>query len=136
MTKFTLTLIATLGMYCTLQAQSLRGTISDAQGNPLPGASVVADGTNGQFADADGAYVLSLSPGTHTVQFSYIGYISQTKEVTMGNEDQTLNVSLDDDAVLIEDAVVVGYGVQRKESHGQHCQSRFEANHWGANTVI
>ena len=93
MTKFTLTLIATLGMYCTLQAQSLRGTISDAQGNPLPGASVVADGTNGQFADADGAYVLSLSPGTHTVQFSYIGYISQTKEVTMGTEDQTLNVS-------------------------------------------
>ena len=72
MTKFTLTLIATLGMYCALQAQSLRGTISDAQGNPLPGASVVADGTNGQFADADGAYVLSLSPGTHTVQFSYI----------------------------------------------------------------
>ena len=55
MTKFTLTLITTLGMYCTLQAQSLRGTISDAQGNPLPGASVVADGTNGQFADADGA---------------------------------------------------------------------------------
>ncbi|MGB2015373.1 MAG: carboxypeptidase-like regulatory domain-containing protein, partial [Flavobacteriales bacterium] len=115
MTKFTLTLIAALGMYCTLQAQSLRGTISDAQGNPLPGASVVADGTNGQFADADGAYVLSLSPGTHTVQFSYIGYISQTKEVTMGNEDQTLNVSLADDAVLIEDVVVVGYGVQRKK---------------------
>ena len=115
MTKFTLTLIATLGMYCTLQAQSLRGTISDAQGNPLPGASVVADGTNGQFADADGAYVLSLSPGTHTVQFSYIGYISQTKEVTMGTEDQTLNVSLADDAVLIEDVVVVGYGVQRKK---------------------
>ena len=82
MTKFTLTLIAALGMYCTLQAQSLRGTISDAQGNPLTGASVVADGTNGQFADTDGAYVLSLSPGTHTVQFSYIGYIRQTKEVT------------------------------------------------------
>ena len=73
MTKFTLTLIATLGMYCALQAQSLRGTISDAQGNPLPGASVVADGINGQFTDADGAYVLSLSTGTHSVQFSYIG---------------------------------------------------------------
>ena len=115
MTKFTLTLIATFGMYCALQAQSLRGTISDAQGNPLPGASVVADGTNGQFTDADGAYVLSLSPGAHTVQFSYIGYISQTKEVTMGTEDIVLNVSLADEAVLIEDVVVVGYGVQRKK---------------------
>ena len=101
-------------MYCTPQAQSLRGTIQMPKAIHF-GASVVADGTNGQFTDADGAYVLSLSPGTHTVQFSYIGYISQTKEVTMGTEDQTLNVSLADDAVLIEDVVVVGYGVQRKK---------------------
>ena len=96
-------------------AQNLNGAVLDAKGMPLPGASVVADGSNGQFTNSDGRFSLSLSAGTHQVNFSYIGYVAQTKTITMTDSDMILNVTLAEDAVLIEDVVVVGYGVQRKK---------------------
>jgi len=96
-------------------AQNLNGAVLDAKGMPLPGASVVADGSNGQFTNSDGRFNLSLSAGTHQVNFSYIGYVAQTKTITMTESDMILNVTLAEDAVLIEDVVVVGYGVQRKK---------------------
>lgn len=115
MMRNALTLMSACLWVALAQAQSLSGVIQDSNGTPLPGASVVADGTNGQFTDADGRYELSLTPGNHSVQFSYIGYIAQNKQVTMGSGSIVLNVTLADDAVLIDDVVVVGYGVQRKK---------------------
>ncbi len=110
-----LTLMSACLWVALAQAQSLSGVIQDSNGAPLPGASVVADGIKGQFTDRNGRYELSLTPGNHSVQFSYIGYIAQNKQVTMGSASIVLNVTLADDAVLIDDVVVVGYGVQRKK---------------------
>ena len=115
MMRNALTLMSACLWVALAQAQSLSGVIQDSNGAPLPGASVVADGINGQFTDRNGRYELSLTPGNHSVQFSYIGYIAQNKQVTMGSASIVLNVTLADDAVLIDDVVVVGYGVQRKK---------------------
>ena len=114
---FRLHLVACLSLFLlnSVDAQKLSGTVSDASGSPLPGASVVADGNNGQFTDADGNYSLNLSAGDHRVVFSYIGYVAQTQSVTLDGGDVVLNIALAEDAVLIEDVVVVGYGVQRKK---------------------
>jgi TonB-linked SusC/RagA family outer membrane protein len=114
---FRLHLVACLSLFLlnSVDAQKLSGTVRDASGSPLPGASVVADGNNGQFTDADGNYSLDLSSGEHRVVFSYIGYVAQTQSVTLDAGDVVLNISLAEDAVLIEDVVVVGYGVQRKK---------------------
>ena len=98
-----------------LDAQKLTGIVVDSNGSPLPGASMIADGTNGQFTDAEGKYSFTLASGTHQIVCSYIGYIAQTKSVEIGSANLTLNFALADDAVLIEDVVVVGYGVQRKK---------------------
>jgi hypothetical protein len=98
-----------------LDAQNLAGTVLDSNGAPLPGASVVADGVNGEFTDGEGRYSLTLAPGPHQIVCSYIGYVAQKKAIDINNQAVELNFTLADDAVLIEDVVVVGYGVQRKK---------------------
>lgn len=115
MFRFTFTLFLILITNAQAWSQVLSGQITDAGNNPLPGASIIADGTTGEFADAEGKYSLALSPGQHSIQFSYIGYITQTKSIELTGSGLTLNIQLADDAVLIEDVVVVGYGVQRKK---------------------
>lgn len=95
--------------------QTLSGTIVDAQGNPLPSASVIVDGTDGQFAGMDGSFSLSLSKGSHQVSFSFIGYLTQKRSVDIQNTSIEWSIVLEEDAVMIEDVVVVGYGVQRKK---------------------
>ena len=115
MLRLSLALCLTVFLLNGLDAQKLAGTVLDSNGAPLPGASVVADGTNGEFTDGEGNYSLTLLPGSHQIVCSYIGYIAQTKSISMKSQDVELNFSLADDAVLIEDVVVVGYGVQRKK---------------------
>ena len=114
---FRLHLVACLSLFLlnSVDAQKLYGTVRDANGAPLPGASVVADGNNGQFTDAEGKYSLNLTAGDHRVVFSYIGYVARTQSITLTIDDVVLNIALAEDAVLIEDVVVVGYGVQRKK---------------------
>ena len=99
----------------TVQAQNLKGVVRDALGIPLPSASVIIDESNGQFTTADGRYNIPLESGAYKVTYSFIGYLSQTRQVRIDNEDITINVRLEEDAVLIDDVVVVGYGVQRKK---------------------
>jgi len=62
------------------------------------------------------------------VQFSYIGYIAQNKQVTMGSGSIVLNVTLADDAVLIDDVVVVGYGVFSGRKRSQAALSKSTRN--------
>jgi TonB-linked SusC/RagA family outer membrane protein len=98
-------------------AQTITGIISDEEGNSLPGATVVVDGTTkGAFSDIDGKYTLAnLEVGVNKIKFSFIGFTPQIKEVTLEEgETKTINVTLKSDAVLMDDVVVVGYGVQRK----------------------
>ncbi|RIV70637.1 SusC/RagA family TonB-linked outer membrane protein [Flagellimonas aequoris] len=90
-----------------IKAQTVSGTVSDANG-PLPGASVLVKGTtNGTQTDFDGNYTLNGIDGTATLVFSYIGF--KTVEIAV-NGQSTINVTLEEDAQALDEVVIIGYG--------------------------
>lgn len=95
--------------------KKVTGTVKDANGEPIIGATVVEKGTtNGTVTDFDGNYALELSE-SGTLAVSYIGYKSQEYSVAKIKQGQ-LSVVLKEDAEVMDEVVVVGYGVQRKSS--------------------
>ena len=87
------------------------GVVLDEHGDPVIGANVVEKGTsNGISTDVDGKFSLQVQPNA-TLMFSYIGYISQ--EIAVGNRTN-ISVQLKEDLRLLDEVVVVGYGVQKK----------------------
>ena len=93
----------------SVQAQSISGTVTDENGVPLPGATVLVEGTsNGVSTDFDGNYSISASSGD-TLVFSFVGYSNQS--VVVGSS-ATVNVSLQPDNALSE-VVVTALGVKR-----------------------
>lgn len=92
---------------------SVSGSITDQDGQPLPGASIVEKGTtNGTQTDFDGNFSIEVADSNAVLIISYIGYA--TKEVTVGNQTQ-INVQLEASSSLLEEIVVVGYGSQRRK---------------------
>ena len=93
-------------------AQSVtNGKVVDANGEPIIGASVVVPGTtNGVITDINGNFGIRVAQGT-TLEVSCIGYVTQ--RVTAA---PTLNIVLQDDSLLLEEAVAVGYGSITKRS--------------------
>lgn len=90
--------------------QEVTGTVSDSSG-PLPGASVVENGTtNGTQTDFDGNFTLTVSDGA-TLDISYIGY----KNTNVAVDGQPIAVTLEEDAQSLDEVVVVGYGSQAKK---------------------
>lgn len=89
----------------------VKGAVRDAStGETLIGVSVLEKGTlNGSVTDIDGNYTLSVAPG-NTLVFSYVGF--ESKEVVVTGE--ILNVELQLVQELLDEVVVVGYGIQRK----------------------
>ena len=66
------------------QTASLRGSVRDANGLPMAGASVILDGTKrGTVSDASGNYELKVSPGNYTLIVSYVGVVTQRKQVSV-----------------------------------------------------
>lgn len=102
------------------QGKMVSGNVSDQDGMPLPGTSVVVKGTiNGTTTDFDGNYSISAKEGD-TLVFSFIGYVAS--EVRVGASDQ-LNVTLQQDSQALEEVVVTGMGVSReKKSLGYAAQ--------------
>ena len=93
----------------SVQAQSISGTVTDDNGVPLPGATVLVEGTsNGVSTDFDGNYSINASSGD-TLVFSFVGYTSQS--VAVGSSS-TVDVSLQPDNALSE-VVVTALGVKR-----------------------
>ena len=94
---------------------TVSGTVVDEDGLPAVAASVTADGQRGLgvATDASGTFSIIVPAGS-VVRISYIGYSDITRKVT-DNVREWL-ISLQPDENFLEDAVVVGYGVQRKES--------------------
>jgi TonB-dependent starch-binding outer membrane protein SusC len=89
----------------------IKGSVTDENGDPLPGASVTVEGTtSGTVTDVDGNYAISVPEGSILV-FSYIGFESQ--RVAIDNKTE-LNVILKQDVSSLNEVVVVGYGTQRK----------------------
>jgi len=93
------------------QEVTLRGTVTDDMGEPIIGVNIVVPGsTIGTVTDVNGNYSMILPRGS-ALRFFYIGYVDQ--EFTITNQS-TLNVQLLEDTELLDELIVVGYGVQRK----------------------
>lgn len=88
------------------------GTISDINGQPLPGANIIEKGTtNGTQTDFDGKFAITISDQSTTLVVSYIGFVTKEIQIT----DQTIiNVTLLEDAAQLNEVVVVGYGTAKK----------------------
>ena len=97
----------------TVMAQGkVSGTVVDASGEPIIGASVIVKGSStGTVTDFDGTFTLANAPQDATLVFSYVGY--RTQNVALDGKSQ-INVTLEEDRQLLDEVVVVGYGVQRK----------------------
>jgi TonB-dependent starch-binding outer membrane protein SusC len=96
------------------QALSVRGTVNDATGAPIPGVTVVVKGTSqGTITDIDGNYSLREVNNNGVLVFSFVGMTTQ--EIAIGGRTE-IPVVLSPDYTDLEEVVVVGYGVQRKEA--------------------
>ena len=90
----------------------VKGVVVDTTGTPVIGASVVEQGTtNGVTTDLNGQYMLKVNSAESIVEISFIGY----KTVALAaSSDLLANVVLEDDSEMIDDVVVIGYGVVKK----------------------
>lgn len=91
----------------------IKGLITDADGNPIIGATVAIKGTTtGVITDIDGRYIINAPKGS-IIEYRYIGYNTEEKEV---KNDNPINIRMMESSVGLEDVVVIGYGQQKKES--------------------
>ena len=89
----------------------VKGTVADESGEGIIGANVVVKGTNvGTITDLTGAFTVDAS-GDATLVISYMGY--KTQEIKVANQ-KTIKIILQEDAEILDEVVVVGYGVMRK----------------------
>lgn len=96
----------------TQQAVTVKGSVKDAAGEAIIGASVVVEGTtNGLITDVDGHFSIQASVGQNLV-ISYIGYETQVVKIARAN--QQINIVLKESSELIDEVVVVAYGTQKK----------------------
>ena len=123
-----------LNIVC-MQAQTIeiKGTVFDSKKETMPGASVYVKGTNiGVITDANGKFEIKVPNEKSILVFSFVGYISQ--EVPVGNK-AVIDVVLADDAVLLKDVVVIGYGsVKKKDLSGSVVAIKAEDMNRGAVT--
>lgn len=102
----------TASAFSQQQQKSVSGKVTDTSGGVLPGVSVVVKGTtNGTISDINGNFSLSNVPEDATLLFSFVGMKGQ--EIAVGNKT-TINVTLEEDAIGIEEVVAIGYGTQKK----------------------
>ena len=98
----------------TPQGITISGTVTDQSGIPLPGVGVLIKGTTtGTVTGSDGRYSLSNVPSTATLEFSFLGM--ETQDILVGNQT-TINVSLLEEAIGLNEVVAIGYGTQKKET--------------------
>ena len=93
--------------------KTLKGTVVDSKGEPLIGATVLVQGTTlGTITDVEGKFSVQASVGA-TLEFSYLGYSTVIYKVkTLGD----IFITMTEDVHMVEEVVVVGYGVQKKET--------------------
>ena len=108
--------LAVLFLLCMIplgmNAQTVKGTVSDEAGEPIIGATVKVQGTNdATVTDFDGNFSVKASSNA-TLVISYVGY--ETQEVKIGGKSN-ITVTLKEDNTTLNDVVVIGYGVQKKK---------------------
>lgn len=114
MMRFTSSFV--IAFLCTLSAFAqnvIKGTVSDVNGEPMVGVSVVVKGTTtGKITDLNGQYTIKVQPKA-ILTFFCVGMATQ--EIKVGNQ-QVINVTLKDDVAALDEVVVVGYGTQKRGS--------------------
>ena len=94
------------------QKREITGSVKDGKGITLPGVSVVVKGTTiGTITDANGQYRLQMPIDAKTIVFSFVGL--KTQEVQIGQK-AVVQIVLEEEAVGVNEVVVVGYGTQKK----------------------
>lgn len=95
------------------QQITVKGTVKDTKGEPLIGVTVRVEGTStGTITDVDGVFTLSNVPADATLEFSYVGMKTQRIAV---NGKTSIDVVMEEEAEMLEEVVVVGYGTMRKK---------------------
>jgi TonB-linked SusC/RagA family outer membrane protein len=101
-----------LGSDNGLQQKKISGVVNDESGKPLPGATVVVEGTTtGVTTDAEGKYSITVPGDNAILVYSFLGYKIQKFPV---KGKTVLNINMEPDTQVIDEVVVVGYGTQRK----------------------
>jgi len=105
-----------LGLFLSVNAFaqqiSVKGSVKDVKGEPIIGANITVKGTTtGTISDIDGNFALQVSKGS-TLVIKFIGY----KTVTEVVNSSTIHITMEEDAVLVSDVVVVGYAVGSKRT--------------------
>ena len=102
-----------MGDAAPVQTDEVSGTVSDEDGNPLPGVTILVKGTTtGFITDANGKFTVQVDPNG-TLIFSFIGY--RTQEIEVGSQTN-INLTMEIDVLGLDEVVVVGYGTQKKSS--------------------
>ena len=109
----TVLLAAVAAMPLSAQSRTVSGKVSDGSGEAVVGAYILLEGSsNGTMTDAEGNYSIQISKADAVLTVSCIGF--RTESVTLAPGQLRADVILELDSVLLEDAVVIGYGVQNR----------------------
>lgn len=105
--------LSIIALSISAQSLTVQGSVTDVEGEPIIGVTIRVEGKSGEgtVTDYDGNYNLPNVSSQGILHFSYVGMESQTVEV---KGQSTINVVLKDDSELLEEVVVVGYGIQKK----------------------
>lgn len=114
----------------TLQ-QSVTGTVTDTNGSPIPGVSVVEKNTtNGVATDFDGNYTIELSDNDAVLVFSALGYAK--REITVG-QSSTINIVLQEDSEELNEVVVTALGIRKDARKLGYAVSKVDAEEVNVN---
>lgn len=97
-----------------IKEYTVKGTVVDASGQPLPGVNITVQGTtNGVTTDLSGGFTLRIRDGKRALLVaSYIGF--STRKVWVSGETNSLKIMLEESSASLNEVVVVGYGTQKK----------------------
>lgn len=111
----TTTILTNLGQSVQQQGKTVRGTVTDSNGEPVIGATIVVkdNPTQGTVTDVDGNFILSNLPENAVLQITYVGMRAQ--EISTAGRS-TIDITMEADTELLEEVVVVGYGTMKKSN--------------------
>ena len=111
--RASLALLLSVVCFMAYAQKTVTGTVKDATGEPMIGVSVVVDGTSiGGVTDINGNFTIQKVPNNGVLKFSYVGFKDQ-KVSTAGKT--SVDIVLQEDAMGLDEVVVVGYGTMKKK---------------------
>ena len=111
--RASMALILSVMCFMAYAQKTVTGTVKDATGEPMIGVSVIVDGTSiGGVTDFDGNFTIQKVPNNGVLKFSYVGFKDQKVSVAGKN---SVSITLQEDAMGLDEVVVVGYGTMKKK---------------------